>query len=158
MFLFLLALVAIGLTSTGLSAGNIKMPISLPAGIPAIEAPKDTASRGYSLQTIDRADSEQERERGLSGRAEIPHEYGLLFVFPEKGLHGFWMKDMQAPIDIIWLSDDGTVLGIEASVTPSTYPKTFSPPEPVRYVLETRAGEARMKGWTVSSRLGLPLR
>jgi len=101
-------------------------------------------------------DTEAERKQGLSGRTDVPSNYGMLFVFPEKTVPGFWMKDMHVSIDMIWLSDDGTILGIEDSVSPSTYPRTFVPPEPVRYVLETRAGEARAQGWTVGATVDLP--
>ncbi len=51
--------------------------------------------------------------QGLGGRSDVPENYGMLFVFPTDQRVGFWMKDMQVPIDIIWLSDTGAVLGIE---------------------------------------------
>jgi len=96
------------------------------------------------------------QERGLGGRASIPENYGMLFVFADDEKVGFWMKDMLAPIDMIWLSDTGTVLGIEDSVSPDTYPQAFYPPQPVKYVLETKAGEARRQGWEVGSHVSLP--
>lgn len=102
------------------------------------------------------ADSQEERVQGLSGRREVPPNYGLLFVFDEPGRPGFWMKDMYVPIDIIWLSEDGTILGIEEAVSPSTYPQAFYPPEPVSLVLETRAYEARAQGWEVGTQIALP--
>jgi uncharacterized membrane protein (UPF0127 family) len=66
------------------------------------------------------------------------------------------MKDMLAPIDIIWLSDSGSVILIDHSVEPSTYPNVFYPPVEVKYVLETRAGYAREKGWEVGTHIPLP--
>jgi uncharacterized membrane protein (UPF0127 family) len=98
-----------------------------------------------------------DQAKGLGGRSDVPHDYGMLFVFKTDGRYGFWMKDMLVPIDIIWLSDNGTILGIEDSVAPSTYPTVFYPTQPVRYVLETRAGEARRLGWEVGTSLTLPL-
>lgn len=94
--------------------------------------------------------------QGLGGRSDVPENYGMLFVFPTDQRVGFWMKDMQVPIDIIWLSDTGAVLGIEDSVSPDTYPKAFYPPQPVKYVLETRAGEARRREWVTGSQVSLP--
>ncbi|HWH16389.1 MAG TPA: DUF192 domain-containing protein [Candidatus Paceibacterota bacterium] len=102
------------------------------------------------------ADSPEERVQGLSGRRDVPSNYGLLFVFEESGSPGFWMKDMHVPIDIIWLAEDGTILGIEEAVSPDTYPQAFYPPRPVKLVLETRAYEARAQGWEVGSRVPLP--
>lgn len=97
------------------------------------------------------------QEQGLGGRTDIPENYGMLFVFPNDARRGFWMKDMLAPIDMIWLSDTGTIVGVESSVSPDTYPKVFFPPSPVRFVLETRAGEAQRKGWSAGSKVPLPL-
>ncbi|MEO6536560.1 MAG: DUF192 domain-containing protein [Candidatus Paceibacterota bacterium] len=96
------------------------------------------------------------QEKGLGGRADIPENYGMLFVFPVDKQYGFWMKDMITSIDIIWLSDNGTILSIDASVSPATYPKAFLPPQPVHLVLETRAGEAARRGWSVGTQLRLP--
>ena len=110
----------------------------------------------YSIALLEIADSPAERAQGLSGR-EVPQDYGLLFIFPEVGTPGFWMKDMLVPIDIVWLAEDFTIVGIAADVAPSTYPKTFEPPVPVRYVLEVAAGESVRKGWSVGTKLSLPL-
>jgi len=80
---------------------------------------------------------------GLGGRANIPSDYGMLFVFPEDALYGFWMKDMLVSIDIFWLNNKGQVVSIKQNVATSSYPNVFYPTEPARYVLETVAGFAR---------------
>lgn len=105
--------------------------------------------------TFEIADSNEERTRGLSGRTSVPED-GLLFVFPEAGRPGFWMKDMQFAIDIIWLLDTGEIVGIEHSVSPDTYPQLFYPSVPVRYVLEVPAGTAVAKKWEIGSFVPLP--
>lgn len=102
------------------------------------------------------ADTYAKRQQGLSGRREIPDNYGMLFIFDTLDRHGFWMKDMYVSIDIIWLSDTGEILGIEHSVSPDTYPNVFYPPVPVSRVLETRAGYAKEKGWEVGTEVYLP--
>ena len=33
----------------------------------------------------------------------------MLFLFPQKGIYAFWMKDMRFNLDIIWISDDKIV-------------------------------------------------
>lgn len=107
---------------------------------------------------IELADSPEEWVRGLSGREEIADNYGLLFVFPRPERQGFWMKDMNFSIDIIWLSDTGTIVGIEDSASPDSYPeRVFYSPQPVRYVLETRAGFARDRGWSVGTQVPIDL-
>lgn len=94
--------------------------------------------------------------RGLGGRTEIPADYGMLFVFDRRCVCGFWMKGMLSAIDILWLDDDGTVCGVVEAIAPETFPTLFYPPRPVRLVLETRAGEARAKGWGVGTKVSLP--
>ncbi len=94
---------------------------------------------------------------GLGGRTSIPKGYGMLFVFPKADRYSFWMKDMLVPIDIVWLSDNGTIVGIEESVLPETYPDTsYTAPKPVHLVLEMRAGESRARGYQVGDRITLP--
>lgn len=114
-------------------------------------------STEYSLSSIEIATTSQAQARGLGGRTAIPDDYGMLFVFQKSGYYGFWMKDMLVPIDLVWLSDSGTIVGVVPSLATSTYPQAFVPPVPVRYVLETRSGEVSAKGWKVGTMLSLPL-
>ena len=96
---------------------------------------------GVSLR-IEYALTPAARERGLGGRMNLPSDYGMLFVFPEDGYYGFWMKDMLVPIDIFWLDSDGHLVSIISDIATSTYPDVFYPIAPARYVLETAAGFA----------------
>lgn len=91
---------------------------------------------------VDIADTPELQQRGLSGRAQLGGDRGMLFVFSSDAYHAFWMKDMRFSIDIIWLTADGRVIAIEKNVSPETYPKSFGPQEPSRYVLELDAGAA----------------
>lgn len=105
--------------------------------------PKPTAEFGGVSLRLDYATSTEAQERGLSGRTNLPANYGMLFVFEKDGRYGFWMKDMLVPVDIFWLNGKRQVVAISQNVSTSTYPYVFYPPEPVRYVLETAAGFAR---------------
>ena len=42
--------------------------------------------------------------QGLSGRASLPTDHGMLFVFSKSDIYEFWMKDMKFPLDIIWIN------------------------------------------------------
>lgn len=116
-----------------------------------------TSDAPYALSNIEIAATEEARSAGLSGK-EVPEEYGMLFVFEREGLYGFWMKDTLVPLDVVWLSERGEVLGIIHDAAPDSYPLAFYPPSPVRYVLEVRGGTAKEKGWATSTVLSLPLR
>lgn len=114
-------------------------------------------TEGVSELVIERAVTPAAQARGLSGRDEIPENYGMLFVFPTADVQGFWMKDMLVSIDIIWLDDAGRIVGIEPEVSPDTYPQIYSAPTPVRYVLEMRAGSAAARGWKVGTKVPIEL-
>jgi uncharacterized protein len=85
------------------------------------------------------ADSEQERVRGLSGLRSIGAREGLLMVFEKADYHAIWMKDMNFPIDIIWIGDDLTIVDINEAVSPATYPSIYEPKTPARMALEVNA-------------------
>ncbi len=111
----------------------------------------------FEVPVLELADTPEEREQGLSGRTSLEPGYGMLFVFEDEDAYGFWMKDMHIPIDILWLSDTGVILGIEHSVSPDTYPAVFYPPQPVMLVLEVAAGTARANGWDTGDAIRIPL-
>ena len=97
------------------------------------------ALRGQTVR-VSVADTPASRQRGLGGRSGLAPDEGMLFVFPQDGTYGFWMKDMSFSIDILWLSADGAVVYMAQNVSPDTYPQRFGPAEPARYVLELHAG------------------
>ena len=103
---------------------------------------------------IEIADTDASREQGLSDRASLPSDNGMLFVFDTPGQYGFWMKDMHFPLDMVWINADKTVVGVTKDLLPSTYPSIFPPPSPISYVLEINAGSAEtfgiIKGTSVS--------
>ena len=67
----------------------------------------------------------------------------MLFIFKKEDIHGIWMKDMQFPIDILWLDSGYEVVDIAENVSPLTYPKIFYPKTSSLYVFEARQGFAR---------------
>lgn len=89
---------------------------------------------------VDLALTEDEHIKGLSGKNKLEEDEGMLFVFEQIGKHNFWMKDMNFPIDIIWLGEDMKVVYIKENAQPKTYPETFGPEILSKYVLEVVAG------------------
>jgi uncharacterized membrane protein (UPF0127 family) len=88
------------------------------------------------------ADTDAEREQGLSGRPGLAPNEGMLFIFDTPGRPAFWMKDMLFPLDIIWFSSDWHIVDITQNLPPESYPNTVSPIADTTYVLEVPAGFA----------------
>ncbi len=119
----------------------------------------DSISRSYgtyavlpdgSKISLELARTDEERARGLSGRASLPPDKGMYFIFPSEDIYGFWMRGMQFPIDIIWVKHS-VIVGIAERVpvepgVPDGELKIYRPPEPVSSVLEVRAGSATRYG------------
>ena len=102
------------------------------------------------------ADTDAKRQLGLSNTTEIPDGVAKFFIFDTSEPWGFWMKDMNYPIDIFWLDDNGHVVHIVEEVKPDTYPDTtFAPPVPAKYVIETRAGFAKENNIRVGEVTGM---
>lgn len=97
------------------------------------------------------ADTDKTRELGLSHTASLGKKEGMLFVFPQVGVYSFWMKDMNFPIDIIWVDENLKIVDRSLFVSPSSYPKTFIPQSPVKYVLELPTGVSNDYGFIVGS-------
>lgn len=89
------------------------------------------------------ADTDDSRTQGLSGTIELLPDTGMLFIFDHPAKYSFWMKEMNYPIDIVWIDSDKKIVHIEQNVSPNTFPKSFSPTSPALYVLEVPAGFAQ---------------
>lgn len=92
---------------------------------------------------------EIDRKRGLSGYPSLAPNEGMLFVFPESGIYGMWMKDMQFAIDIIWLDEEFRVVHIQEDARPESYPETFRSTEPALFVLEASSGFVANRGISI---------
>ena len=105
-----------------------------------------TITVGTATIAVEVADTESLREQGLSGRTSLAEGKGMLFVFDTDDTWGIWMKDMQFPLDIVWISAEGVVVSVKAGAAPESYPEAFYPTAPARYVLELPAGYAAAQG------------
>ncbi len=96
---------------------------------------------GTSRLSVELATTPKQWEVGLSTHTTLPDNTGMYFIFPVAHIPLFWMKDMDFPIDIIWLRDDQIVdFTLNAPVPTSTNYPTYSPKVPVNRVLEVPAG------------------
>jgi uncharacterized membrane protein (UPF0127 family) len=90
--------------------------------------------------SVDLAVTTREKMLGLSGRQSLAEDKGLLFIFDESSEHAFWMKDMNFPIDIIWISSDLKIVSIKQDASPLYFPETYKSDQASQYVLEVVAG------------------
>lgn len=108
--------------------------------------PHVTLHLGDGIFTSRLARTEAEREKGLSGTHSLRDDQAMLLIYDSDDKWPIWMKDMNYPIDIIWLDKDKTVVYIVKNAPPESYPyEQFTPKEKARYVVEVPAGTVAKK-------------
>lgn len=87
------------------------------------------------------AKTPEERQKGLSGTGNLRENQAMLFVYDTDDKWSIWMKDMNYPIDILWLDQNKKVVYIVKNAPPESYPyESFVSKDKARYVLELPAG------------------
>jgi len=113
--------------------------------------PIATLQSGIHLIRAEVASSPQQRASGLMFRKSMEPNHGMLFVFPEKAGHCFWMRNTSIPLSIAFLDDDGTIVNI-ADMQPHSE-ASHCPLRAVRYALEMEQGWFARRGVEPGSRL-----
>lgn len=80
--------------------------------------------------------------RGLMYRRELAENRGMLFLMKRREVQGFWMQNTLIPLDMIFIDDDYSVVGVVRDTVPMDK-TTRSVDKPSRYVLEVNAGWAK---------------
>jgi uncharacterized membrane protein (UPF0127 family) len=144
-----LILVAIFIGAVGYFFG-LKKPGSNEPIISPILVPSKLVKIGGVNIPVELADTEEKRRQGLSGKTSLPENDGMLFIFDPKSNPNFWMKNMNFPIDIIWISDK-KVVRIDKNAepepnTPDEKLKLYYSPGEIDHVLEVNAGFSDKNG------------
>jgi uncharacterized membrane protein (UPF0127 family) len=94
---------------------------------------------------VEVADTPDTQTRGLMYRNQLAPDAGMIFLFDREQHQSFWMKNTPLPLDMIFISRDGRVVGIHARAEPFSL-KPISVGVPSRAVLEVNAGFAAAHG------------
>lgn len=111
---------------------------------------------GVHAFSVEIAQTDAEREKGLMYRKELPEGQGMLFDFHRDQEVGFWMKNTYIPLDMIFIRSDGRIMRIAENTEPLSE-KIVPSNSPVRGVLEVIAGTARKLGIAAGDRVAHPI-
>ena len=111
-------------------------------------------AKGSPVTTNEVAENERDRQRGLMYRTRMGEDRGMIFTFAERDDHTFWMHNTCISLDMLFIDDDGLIVGIEES-TPTMSDDTFSVGCSSKYVLELNAGWTRAHGVTAGQKVKL---
>lgn len=127
-FLFILGLISIAQTNSGLSYTGYFV----------------TDNGNNVSVNLKVADTPAERKKGLMNTFWLPKKQGMIFIFEDEEMRSFWMKNTYMPLDIVFLDEDFRVINIEtASPQPFTSDinlKRYKSDNPAKYVIELNKG------------------
>ena len=108
-----------------------------------------------SVFPVEMAIESADRRQGLSDRPSLDQGTGMLFIFEEEQSLSFWMRNMQFPLDMIWIDAQCRLVDISRDV-PVPPPDTgdsdllrYRPKNAAQFVLEINAGETAEAGINV---------
>jgi uncharacterized membrane protein (UPF0127 family) len=124
-----------------------------PAGQKTLEI---VSASGVHVFTIEIADTEPAREKGLMFRKNLPDGHGMLFDFKREQDVSFWMKNTYIPLDMFFIQGNGRILRIAENAKPLS--TALLPSQgPVLAVLEVSGGIAHRLGIRPGDRVAFPI-
>ena len=100
---------------------------------------------GGHQYSIEIADDDAERARGLMFRDAMETDHGMLFIHEREEPQSYWMKNTRIPLDILYFDDKRRLVSQQRDVPPCSLGDQCPPypsDAPARYVLELNAGQA----------------
>jgi uncharacterized protein len=98
-------------------------------------------AKGVTHFTVEIADTDATRERGLMFRKSLGPNEGMLFDFRTPQPVAFWMKNTLISLDMVFIGPDGRIVSIARNAVPMD--ETPIPSGgPITGVLEIRGGRA----------------
>lgn len=111
---------------------------------------------GVRVFSVELANNDEERARGLMFRRELPEDHGMLFDFASDSQVGMWMRNTYIPLDMIFIRADGRIHRIAENTQPLSE-RVISSGGPVRAVLEVAGGTAKKLGIAAGDLVGHPI-
>ncbi|GAB3350164.1 DUF192 domain-containing protein [Lysobacter tyrosinilyticus] len=105
----------------------------------------DWVELGGQRYSVEIADDDAERARGLMFRDEMAADHGMLFIHDSEEPQSYWMKNTRIPLDILYFDNERKLVSQQRDVPPCALGDGCPPypsDAPARYVLELNAGEA----------------
>ncbi|MBL6605052.1 MAG: DUF192 domain-containing protein [Alphaproteobacteria bacterium] len=110
-----------------------------------IDAGITTNTGATRLFKLELAETPAQRTKGLMGRKTLADNGGMLFVWPQSALRLFWMKNTLLSLDILFFNVSGELVYMHQAAKPFSL-ETISSIEPAKYVVEIKAGTAKLLG------------
>jgi uncharacterized protein len=109
-------------------------------GIIAYQSTLTPQTHSLTFETLELADTDEERRTGLMNRTDLCADCGMLFDFGATQSVSFWMKNTPTSLDILMIDKDGKIDIIHKNTIPNSTTSSYQSTSTVQYVLEVPAG------------------
>lgn len=110
---------------------------------------------GQARFSVEIADDDAERAKGLMFRKSMSNGAGMLFVYDRPQALSFWMRNTLIPLDLLFIDSRGVVQHIHENAVPLDETAIYGG-EDLLSVLEINGGLARRMGIKIGSELRHP--
>ncbi len=131
--------------------------LTLAATTACTHAPVTVTLRDQTF-SVEIADDNGERARGLMYRDQMAADAGMLFLFDRQEPQAFWMKNTKIPLDILYFDNGWVLVGWSLNTPPCSLGDrcpNYPSQAPARYVLELNAGTAERIGVKLGDQLSV---
>lgn len=101
---------------------------------------------------VEIAQTHAKRAQGLMHREVLTDSQGMLFIWPDRAVRQFWMKNTPLSLDILFFDEFGTLVHLAEAQTPFSE-RIVTSLMPVQYVLELPAGDTNRYGIELGAKL-----
>jgi uncharacterized membrane protein (UPF0127 family) len=115
----------------------------------------DTAD-GSATLNVEVASSQEDQERGLSGRSSLGPDAGMAFAFGRPVHDAFWMKDTTIPLSVAFWDPSGRIIAMFDMAPCGAGPcRRYRPNEPYVGAVEANRGYFSSHGIAMGDRIRL---
>lgn len=113
---------------------------------------KEYLQIGTIKVAIETKNTPEGRAQGLSGREKLGKNEGMFFIFDVPAKYDFWMKEMQFPLDFVWIRGDEVV---EVTENVDINRMDLKPKMAVDKVLEVNSGWVKENKIKIGDKISL---
>ncbi len=156
-----IALACLAACGSGGAGGKSAPPLpgDYPPDLPRPQYQTIEMKLGGETLTVEVADTPAKRAYGMMFVSKLPDDWGMMFVYPTPRPLGFWMRNTQIPLDIVFiaeLGDSARIINTHANMVPFQESPSYKSLGDCRFALELPAGFVARHGVKASDMIEIP--
>jgi len=105
--------------------------------VPEVDFNTTKLTINQQIYTLEIAKSQDQRQKGLMFRTALGSKNGMIFIYSNSANHRIWMKNTLIKLTVLWVNEDGSVLGIKKPEPCQRDPcEIYGLNQPSKYIIE----------------------